>query len=305
MLSRDNTVTAHVPGEASLAADSGRDVFVIGMTDEAYHARDELSASGMKVLMRSPKAFQHARSTPAKPKAEFDIGHAVHARVLGVGMPVVKIPSDILASNGAASTTKAKEFIARARSNGQVPLKADTYDLVVRGSDAVLMHPKARPLFEAPGRVSEVSGFATDPDTGVRLRMRADWIAGLQIGDLKTTTDLSTRKLMAVVDGFGYDLSAEAYRFMFELITGSVAEPMVLAFMEKEAPYDVRVVRLGDDWVEGGWLKLRAALDRYVACVESHSWPGVDEVGPVEDLPAPGWYTARTARAELDAIQEG
>jgi hypothetical protein len=167
----------------------------------------------------------------------------------------------------------------------------------VRQSDAVLLHPKARAVLEVGGE-REVSMFATDPDTGVRLRGRADLVP--PIVDVKTTTDLRLHKLSAVVDGFGYDLQAEMYRFLYELITGEVAEPVTLIFTEKDPPYDVRVVTLGDDWIEGGWRKVREGIELFDRCSVSRLWPGVDEDGPVEELPAPSWYSARVARIERE-----
>lgn len=277
-------------------------LYVLDMPEEDYHSQSALSASGMKVLLKSPKHFQQARRVRVE-KAEFDVGHAVHARVLGVGMPVVQIPDEYLATNGAASTKLAKEFIADKRAEGKVPLKRQVYERVVFASDAVLMHPKARRVLEVPGD-SEVSLFATDPETGVRLRGRIDRRAGRTIVDVKSMVDISTRALLRVIDAYGYDLQGETYRFLFELVTGEIAEPVVLICTEKEPPYDVRVIRLGDQWIDGGWRKLRRAIEIYAACVEAGVWPGIDDVdGPIEDLPAPSWYVAANERAELELLE--
>jgi hypothetical protein len=285
-------------GEAGQLADSGEAVAMLGVPEEWYHGRPEVSSSRLKVMLRSPKAFRAALAAPRVEKAEFDVGHAVHARVLGVGAPVALIPEEVLASNGALSTKAAKEWVEAARAEGKVPLKQREYDLVVRGSDAVLMHPKARQILEPEG-FSEVSLFGADPEFGVSLRGRVDRLSGLQLADVKTTPSLAVQKLRSVVDDYGYDLQSEMYRFLFELVFGEVPEPTVLIFMEKEAPYDVRVVRLGEDWIEGGWHKFREALRRFAECSASGVWPGVDEVGEIEELvPAP-WYSARVAaRAE-------
>lgn len=281
-------------------------LFVLDMPEEEYHSHSALSASGMKVLLKSPAAFVQSRRVRVE-KAEFDVGHAVHARVLGLGAPVVEIPDGLLASNGAASTKASKEFIAKARADGQVPLKSAVYAQVVAGAESVLANPKARRLLEREGH-SEVSMFATDPETGVRLRGRADRVAGSQILDVKTTVDVSLHKLSAVVNSYGYDCQAETYRFLFELCTGEVAEPVVLIFMEKEPPYDVRVVRLGDLWIEGGWAKMRRAVRRFAECSASGVWPGIDaEDGPVGELEPPGWYAGwvDAESAVLDAERAG
>lgn len=290
------TAVAHSAGDASSLADQDGSRFIAGMPEELYHARPEISASGLKVLRRSPKAFQHSRTVRVE-KVEFDVGHAVHSRVLGVGLPIARIPAEILSGpHMAIQSQKAKDYVSEARAAGKVPLKPATYEHVVRASDAVLRHPKAGPLMEATAAgLSEVSMFAQWPgaDASVRVRGRADRVHDLDIIDLKTTTDLSTLKLQRAVVDFGYDVSAEMYRLLFELVTGQVANPMTLVFTEKEPPYDVRVVVLEDEWIDFGWGRLREAMDRYADCVTSGVWPGIDDdPAAPSGLPVPGWVAA-------------
>jgi hypothetical protein len=272
---------------------------VEGMPEEEYHAHPALSASGMKQILRSPKHYMQSRNERVE-KPAFDVGHAAHALVLGVGAPIVEVPADMLASNGALSTTRAKEFVANAKAEGQVPLKPETFARVRGMADAVLANPKARAILERGG-YTEVSLFAADPETGVPLRGRLDRMSGREIIDVKTTIDVRTHALRRVVESLNYDLSMETYRFLYELVTGEVADPAVLVFVEKEPPFDVRVVRLGDDWIDGGWRKMRAAITAYRECVQSQTWPGVDDAdGPIEELSAPSWYAAANERAELE-----
>lgn len=274
---------------------SGR--FVQHMDEDEYHAHPALSASGMKVLLRSPKHFRMSRAVN-KPRPEFDIGHAIHARVLGVGLPLVEIPASKLASNGALSTKAAKEFVETARAEGKVPLKPITYAEIIRASDAVLANAKAKQLLERPG-FTEVSLFADDPVTGVHLRGRLDRLAGDPI-DVKSTADVRTRKITNAIVDFGYDVQAAVYRMLVELVTGEKPGPMHLIFVEKEPPYEVRVVRLGDPvWQEAGEMKMRAAIDLFAWCTEQDAWPGDDEDGgPIQDLPAPAWLARSISGGE-------
>jgi len=276
---------------------SGR--FVQGMDEDEYHAHPALSASGMKVLLRSPKHFRLAR-TVNKPKPEFDVGHAAHARVLGVGLPIAEIPAGLLSTDGGIRSNAAKDFVAEARAAGKTPLKPAVYADVVRMSDAVLTNAKARSLLEVDG-FTEVSLFAEDPATGVHLRGRIDRLAGSTLIDLKTTTDVRPRKLVTAVVDNNYDLSAETYRYLIELVLGEKPSPMHLIFVEKTPPYEVRVVRLADPaWQVGGEVKMRSAIDLFAWCMERGEWPGDDEDGgPIQDLPAPAWYAR-----QMDALEE-
>lgn len=272
--------------------------FVEGMDEEEYHAHPALSASGMKVLLRSPKHFRMMRSLN-RPRKEFDVGHAVHAQVLGVGSPIVEIPGKLLSADGGIRTKAAKEFVSSARAEGQIPLKPITYTEIMRASESVLRNAKARTLLE-PAGFTEVSLFAQDPVTGVQLRGRVDRLAD-ELIDLKTTTDVSLRKITNAVVDLGYDVSAAVYRYLVELVTGERPGPMHLIFVEKEPPYEVRVVRLADPaWQDGGEAKMRAAIDLFAWCSERGVWPGDDEDGgPIQDLPAPGWYAY-----QVNALEE-
>lgn len=274
--------------------------FVQNMPEDEYHAHPALSASGMKTLLRSPKHFRLSR-TENKPSSVFDTGHAIHCRVLGVGLPIVEIPFRMLASNGAVSTKEAKAFVADAHAEGKVPLKPEKYAEVMRASDAVLTNAKAKSLLERPG-FTEVSLFATDPTSDVPLRIRADRLAADgTLLDLKSTTDVQIRKITNAVVDFGYDLSAAVYRHVVQLVTGEAPSPMHLIFVEKEAPYDVRVVRLADPaWQLGGEVKMRAAIDLFAWCTEQGVWPGDDEDGgAIRDLPVPAWY-----ERQMNALEE-
>lgn len=274
-----------------------RDGLVHGMPDDEYHGGPELSHTGMKHLLRSPKHFQeHLTHRVTRPA--FDFGHAVHARVLGVGADVVAIPEKVLAKNGAASTTEAKEFIEQARADGLVPLKADVVKRVEATAAAVLANPKAASLLARPGD-PEVSGFVTDPDSDVRLRIRVDYLAALRSGrplpvDLKTTSDVRRSKLRRVVEDLAYDIQSATYRHALRLITGEDPAPMQLVFVETEAPHEVRVVQLAhQDWIEGGELKMRRAIEAYARCTRTGQWPGDDdEPGDIEAITPRPYYLA-------------
>lgn len=275
--------------------------YVLGMPEDDYHSQSAVSASGLKVMLKSPKHFQQSRRVRVE-KPEFDVGHAIHARILGVGMEVELIPDSLLSADGGVRSNAAKEFVAQVRAAGRVPLKSLVHAKVIRASEAVLKHPKAGPILAHEGD-SEVSMFATDPSLGLRLRGRIDRVyidpitGEVCIVDVKTAHDLSVRAITRAVVDLSYDLSMEMYRFLYELTKGVVPGPTTLIFTEKEPPYDVRVVRLGDKWIEGGWRRLRQAMEMYRDCEHEGLWPGVDDTGPVMELDAPPWYSAQ---AELE-----
>ncbi|WP_374978138.1 PD-(D/E)XK nuclease-like domain-containing protein [Microbacterium trichothecenolyticum] len=276
--------------------------YLLGMPEADYFSHSALSASQMKLILHSPKHFQLA---PRVEKRVYEMGHAIHARIFGVGQEAVQIPSHLLTVRAdgvvAISKQEAKDWVAKQKAEGKTPLKPAEYRKVVDASDAVLKHPTAGPLLAKAGH-REVSMFGTDPETGVRLRGRADAVTeDGEILDLKWLRDISLRAIIRDVNSYSYDLSMENYRFLYELTTGTVAQPAVLICVEKEPPYDVRVVRLTEEWQDGGWRKMREAIRMFAECTTSGVWPGVGDEG-ILDLPAPSWYAAENERAELELV---
>lgn len=275
---------------ATIAEPTG---LVHGIPDDEYHAMPGLSATGMKWILRSPAHYRQMIDHRVE-KPAFDFGHAVHAKILGVGMDVAVIPDEMLASNGAVSTKAAKEFIAESRAKGLVPVKADTIAEVDAIAEAVLAHPKASNLLALPGD-PEVSLFGTDPDTGVHLRGRIDYLArsANQVVnvDVKTTADVRRIKVSRTIADFGYDIQSEAYRHLLR-INGLDPAPTHLIFVEKDPPHEVRVVQLAHpDWLDVGRTLMHRAIERYAECTATDTWPGDDDLpGVAEVIDPPGFY---------------
>jgi len=171
------------------------------MSDTEYHARPELSSSGARLLLPeykgSPKKFVYAQ-THRKTSRAFDLGHAVHTKVLGVGAGIVTYPDEHLTPSGNPSTKAATvEWEEEQRAAGLTIVSPGDLQKVDAMAEAVLAHPSARPLFEVC-EFREVSVFA-DVD-GVPCRARFDALSGetrngVYAVDLKTTDD-------ATGDGF-------------------------------------------------------------------------------------------------------
>ncbi|PZE33985.1 recE [Curtobacterium sp. MCSS17_006] len=254
---------------------------VLDLDEAEYHSRPELSSTQARKLLDSPARYKWDRDHPQAPKKEFDLGTAVHSKVLGTGAPTVAIPDDLLASNGAASTKAAKEWIEEQRAAGNTPVKSDVHQTVHDMSEAVLAHPTARLLFEQPGN-SEASVFATDPETGVELRARFDFLPLLDSRnpiavDLKTTgKSASPEGFAKTVANFGYETQEGHYDDTLYLATEAQL-PFVFVVAETTAPYLVGVHQLDVVWREMGHAKARRARELYAQCAAADTWPGYPE----------------------------
>lgn len=256
-----------------------------GMSDEDYHARSELSSTGARTLLPefggSPAKFQWNLTHPRTSKS-YDIGHAVHARVLGTGLQAVAYPEELLAANGAASTKAAKDWAAEQRDAGFVPMKAVEVKVVRKITDAVLANEEARRILEQPHR--ETSVFASSPE-GVDVRARFDVYGETEAADLKTTTDASARGFLRHVVDYGYFVQEAWYRDVHKFATGNALERFRFIAVETSGPYQVAVHTLDDLFVAIGTDLARIARETYATCRQTGVWPGISG----EILGPPNW----------------
>lgn len=264
---------------------------VYDMPEAEYHRRPELSSTEARRLLDSPAKFKWAQTHPQAPKAEFDLGHAVHEKVLGVGGGITVIPDDVLASNGAVSTKAAKEFIEAARADGLTPIKRDVADVVDAMAEAVLAHPSARVLLEQDGGHPEASVFATDPDTEIEMRARFDYLARIAV-DLKTARDASPNGFARAAADHGYHVQRGHYLDTLEFAGGN-ADGFVFVVVESTAPYLVGVYRLNSEFEDLGVRQARHARRIYRECILNDSWPGYGD--NIQSLMAPFWLVADAA----------
>ena len=99
--------------------------FVPDLDEVIYHAHSALSSTGARQLLQAPARFAHWAENKPPHKKAFDVGSAVHAKVLGTGWDVVEIPDKLLSGpNRAISSEAAKWWVAMARASNVIPLKA-------------------------------------------------------------------------------------------------------------------------------------------------------------------------------------
>ena len=264
------------------------------ISDERYHAdpvpQGSLSSTGARQILSSPAMFRYRQSHRTETRA-FDIGHAVHAMVLGVGMKVVEIPASLLASNGAASTNAAKGFIEEARIDGQIPLKASDFYPIRMMSEAILAHPTARALLEQDG-IPEASIFATDPITGEWVRARPDFLPDYEGGrvtvvDVKTSESAHPGQFGRTAAKWGYHQQAPWYLDALTQVRGDDSPVMQFVIVEKSEPWLVSVCELDAEAVDRGRQLNRESLDLWHRCRETGMWPGYGD--EVHQISLPMW----------------
>ncbi|KAB7761214.1 PD-(D/E)XK nuclease-like domain-containing protein [Mycolicibacterium mucogenicum] len=292
-----------------------------GVPEAIYHgSRTSLSVSGAKLLLppSCPAKFRWSMDNPRKPKKEFDFGHIVHGIVLGVGDPVFVMDPQVygLLKDGslAASPTQTKAWkdaAAAARDRGEIPVKVDDWVKADEMAAAVREDQVSGPLFEHG--LAELSIYAVDPETGILLRGRTDWITWvdtvLNIIDLKTSMTANPAELKRKWWALSYHMQDPWYRRLLRLL--GVADEIDFRFVavDKEAPHLVTVPRYIEAARAEGERLNRQAIDLYAECSSTDDWPGY--ATSTVPLDIPGWVyrdgidsDAQALIAELEGITE-
>jgi hypothetical protein len=158
---------------------------------------------------------------------------------------------------------------------------------------ALRTHPLAAALLD-PARVkAEQSLMMTDPESGVDLRGRLDFLPDARSGrmiipDYKTTVSADADSFAKAAASYGYVMQDPWYR---DLVTGlGLAEDVSFVFVlqEKEPPYLVNVVELDAEAIRIGRGLNRRAIQLFKKCTETNQWPGYS--ADVELVSLPVWF---------------
>jgi len=272
-----------------------------GVPAEVYHAdRSSISSSGLRALLAPgcPAQFRYEQDQPPAPKKTFDVGHAAHKLVLGEG-------PDLEVVEGARWDTKvAKAQVAEIRERGGIPLKQAEMDQVEGMAAALRAHPLAGPLL-APGTgLAEQSLYWTDPATGVRCRVRPDWLKqlpGLTLAvDYKSCADASPTAVSRSIRDYSYHQQDAFYIDGIQAVLAPEQVRFVFVFQSKTAPYLITVRELQQQDRDIGRARNDRALRIYAECTATGIWP--DWTGPTTEIPQigmPSWDTIRQAEEYL------
>lgn len=234
------------------------------MPDAEYHSHPALSSTGARLILESPARFLYHQTHRRESRA-FDVGHAVHAKVLGVGATVEVLHFDDF------RTKVAREARDAAYAAGLTPMLAKDMGPINGMSEAVLAHQDARAMLEeVAGR--EVSIFA-EVD-GVPTRARFDIYGGGRGGDVKTAADASPNGFTRAVKTYGLHIQEAWYRAAHKAETGDDLESFHFLVVEKTAPYLVGFYDLDIVWRDIGREKAADARERWLRCTETGVWPG-------------------------------
>ena len=272
-----------------------------------YHAIDALSASGLKLLAKSPAHYQNSKIYERLDTAAFKRGRALHSLVLEPELQEVStLDEDALAAEyesekGKPCTTLASTSIykaAVAEFTQQHPnatlLRQGEYEALKQRAETVLNHPDVKELFKT-GMAEQSLIIEHD---GIKLKCRFDWICTKRhiIVDLKTTEDASPDGFAKQSDRYNYHWQAYWYSYLYRIAFGATPK-FYFVCSENAVPHEVAVLKVNNGL--GSVIDLAAKetaplVEKYKECLKTDVWHGYE----TQDLPMTSWQESRLNMVE-------
>lgn len=214
------------------------------MTDDDYFALDAIDQTSLKKMLVSPLAYSDYLTGEHGYSSALEFGKAAHSMVLGSGPQVVAKPN-LRTKEGKALRDR---LVEQYGADDIVWLSSDDVEKVQAMRDMV------GDFFSKLDGQPEVAMIATDPDTGLLIKGKADWLPAtpdpdgvLRIRDYKTTVK-SPDEFERSCWTYGYHIQAAFYMRLYRLTmpeyTGSLGFEFVV--QEKNPPFDWRVWRFDE-----------------------------------------------------------
>lgn len=267
------------------------------LSNADYHADPSLSASGMKLILEAPAIYKHERENPTH-RNTYDFGSVWHKLVLDDASEDFVV---IMKTNregarveaGDDKTVSAQEHIKEIRAAGKTPIFAKQLAVVQQMVKAFNAHPKVAEYLDLKRGAIETSAFWTDPETGVPLRVRFDYLPDgtadrFTIVDVKTSTTAEPYAWLRKAPDYGYHLQDSMYRRAVRDLGLHPRPDFLFLVQAKTAPYLVTPIRLAAHSQAVGDHLTRQAIRTFARCLETDTWPGYTDDIVHENLP--GWY---------------
>lgn len=214
------------------------------MTDDDYFALDAVDQTSLKKMLVSPLAYSDYLTGEHGYSSALEFGKAAHSMVLGSGPQVVAKPNLRTKEGKALRDSLVEQYGA----DDIVWLSADDVEKVQAMRDMV------GDFFTKLDGQPEVAMIAADPDTGLLIKGKADWLPStpdpdgvLRIRDYKTTVK-SPDEFERSCWQYGYHIQAAFYMRLYRLTMPEYKGPLGFEFVvqEKNPPFDWRVWRFDE-----------------------------------------------------------
>ena len=261
------------------------------LSNEDYHAHDAIGSTQLRYFMQSPAKFKASMDGKLKPKQskEFDVGTYAHEIMLEGKLPRFMsdeaiIPAAIAEweaknkgkqSKNIRGTKVYEDMVKQMEGEGKVILSTKNYQMLEDMHEAFFNHPKAAAAVNPAHGKPEVS-FFTKWD-GFEYKCRADFFGERKgktyLVDYKTTSGGEFADIQRSLGKYGYDVQAAHYMDVVQDCVGKRPDVFIFIFQEKEPPYEVAVIRVGNDTLDYASQALLGVKEKIRNCFDADHFP--------------------------------
>jgi exodeoxyribonuclease VIII len=248
------------------------------MTD--YYQHKAISASGLKLIAKSPAHYHASLTTPIEPTPAIAFGSAVHAAILESAEFDNRYT--VMPEGLTRQSKEGKEVYAAIIASGKQVISHDDMSRIRDMQAAVNAHPAAAELLAQPAIIEKPHMFMLN---GVQAKMKPDMILESRaIIDLKTTTDASPAQFQRQIMRLEMAIQAAFYTDGYERVYGHTV-PFYWLAVESKAPHLVAVYQASPAMIKFGRARYLELLEIYEHCSNTGIWPGYGSSVQVMDLP--------------------
>lgn len=248
-----------------------------------------LRSSFLKPLKKSPAHLRYSLDTPREETEALRQGKLIHLAFENPEkfMDSYKIEPvfEGYTKDGKLTTsllcTEVKEKRAQWMFENQGNLIISNQDatMITGMIKSLLNHKLAKNLLK--NGIRETSGFVKDPETGVMLQFRPDFIheSGYVV-DYKSTRDASEQAFTPQIfsdHGYQYILNCAHYAYCGKLLGLQRSDCFTIIAIEKTPPYALNIFALGEAHLDVGERWRKKLTQIYAECLSSNKWPSYDE----------------------------
>jgi hypothetical protein len=263
---------------------------ISGLSYEMYDAIDALRSGDLYELYRSPRHYLLSKTNKKEPTDAMKAGSLVHL-ALQIGPELLKkmkrVPvfvgktKDGRDSTQSAEAREAKKNWLAAQPSDAVFVSEEEERMLIGVLEAISSHRLLGKMLM--GGVRETSLVVEDPETGVKLKCRPDFISkeGFLV-DFKTSIDARPGHMTNAIFSNHprspwYALQAAHYVHCLRVAGISKSEASTIVAIEKEPPYGIMIYPLDMGCLAPAEQWRAMLTKRYAECLKVNIWPSYPE----------------------------
>ena len=242
-----------------------------GVPIEEYHASDGTSKTNICDIDRSVAHYKISLETRGVRTDPMLKGSGLHDACL---LPDFYYSHYKVAPTNDKRTKKYQEFVKK-YPNHEILTPGMAND-IKEMKEAIFNNTTMKEVLEADTSLREVSIWATDPITGLLLKIRPDLIHNGVIFDLKTTLSPHPRAFIHSVYDYKYHVQSAYYQYVAGLI-GMKLDNFIFFAVGNKPPYLTAIYDLNEELLQEGEMFFRNSLLVYKNYLESEDkWTGLE-----------------------------